>query len=32
LGDALVLLRLHGVPGGCLVRDHLSRMGCSVVP
>jgi len=30
LGDALVLLRLRGVPAGCLVRDHPSRPGCTL--
>jgi len=30
LGDALVLLRLRGVPAGCLVRDHPSRAGCTL--
>lgn len=30
LGDALVLLRLRGVPAGSLVHDHPSRPGCTV--
>jgi len=32
LGDALVLLRLRGVPGWHLVRDHPSRARCTVEP
>lgn len=30
LGDALVLLRLRGIHGDRLVRDHPSRAGCTV--